>query len=292
VTGDGSVRRASEDENADLFWALRGGGGNFGVVTRFTYRLHPVTTVLGGPTFFELDDAPAFLAYYREFIAMAPREFGGFAAFQIAPPLPFIPADRVGEPLALLVSCWTGSPQEGRRILQGFHEVARPVADAVGELPYAALNSMFDPLLPAGLQHYWKASFATELTDEAIAEHMRHGPELPNVESAVHFHTVNGAVHDLAPDATAYGHRDASIATVIAGMWPDPADNEHNIGWVKEYHEAIAPHSQPGGYVNFASADDQPRAADNYGANHARLREVKRRYDPGNLFHLNQNIRP
>jgi FAD/FMN-containing dehydrogenase len=292
VTADGRVLTADEDENADLFWALRGGGGNFGVVTRFSYRLHPVTSVLGGPIFFELDDAPALLAYYREFIRTAPREFGGFAAFQIAPPLPFIPAERVGQPLALLVSCWTGAPQEGERILQGFREAARPVAEAVGVLPYAALNSMFDPLLPAGLQHYWKASFATTLTDEAIAEHMRHGPNLPNVESAVHFHTVNGAVHDLAADATAFGHRDATINTVIAGMWPDPADNEANTAWVRDYHAAIAPHSQPGGYVNFASADDQSRVADNYGANYTRLREVKRRYDPDNLFRLNQNIRP
>ena len=292
VTADGTVRTASETENADLFWALRGGGGNFGVVTGFTYRLHPVTTVLGGPIFFELADAPALLAYFAEFIRTAPREFGGFAAFQIAPPLPFVPADRVGEPLALLVSCWTGSPQEGERILQGFREVARPVADAVGVLPYAALNGMFDPLLPAGLQNYWKAAFVTELTPEAIAAHMQHGPRLPNVQSAVHFHTVNGAVHDVASDGTAFGHRDASIATVIAGMWPDPADNRDNIDWVKDYYAAIAPHSEPGGYVNFASADDQPRVADNYGANYARLREVKRRYDPDNLFRLNQNIRP
>jgi FAD/FMN-containing dehydrogenase len=292
VTAEGRVVTADEDRHADLFWALRGGGGNFGVVTRFTYRLHPVTTVLGGPIFFELADAPALLAYFQEFIRTAPREFGGFAAFQIAPPLPFVPADRVGEPLALLVCCWTGSPQEGQRILQGFREVARPVAEAVGELPYAALNGMFDPLLPAGLRHYWKASFVTELTGEAIAEHMRHAPDLPTVQSAVHFHTVNGAVHDVAPDATAYGHRDASIATVIAGMWPDPADDERNTEWVRRYHAATAPHSQPGGYVNFASADEQSRAGDNYGANYDRLREVKRRYDPDNLFHLNQNIRP
>jgi FAD/FMN-containing dehydrogenase len=151
---------------------------------------------------------------------------------------------------------------------------------------------MFDPLLPAGLQHYWKAAWVTELTDEAIAAHLEHGAKVPAVEATVHIYPINGAVHDVASDATAFGHRDASFATVIAGMWPDAADNEANTQWVRDYYAAIAPHSQAGGYVNFASADDQSKVADNYGANYGRLQEVKRRYDPGNLFALNQNIRP
>ena len=292
VTADGSVLTASEDEHADLFWALRGGGGNFGAVTRFTYRLHPVSDIFGGPMFFELADATAILSYFREFIATAPREYGGFPAFQIAPPLPFVPEGRVGEPLVLLVSCWTGSVAEGERILDGFRQVARPVAEHVGVMPLAALNSAFDPLLPPGLQHYWKAAFVRELTDDSIAAHVEHGPRVPCVNSTIHIYPINGAVHDVAPDATAFGHRDASFATVIAGMWPEPADNEQNTRWVRDYYSAIAPHSEPGGYVNFASADDQPRVQENYGTNYTRLREVKRRYDPDNLFHLNQNIRP
>jgi FAD/FMN-containing dehydrogenase len=292
VTADGSLVTADENENADLFWALRGGGGNFGVVTEFTYRLHPVTTIYGGPMFFELADGAAVLRYFRDFIATAPREFGGFPAFQIAPPLPFVPENRAGEPFVALVSCWTGPEEEGRQILDGFRAVSAPVAEHIGPMPYPALNSAFDGLVPPGLQHYWKAAYVRDLTDEAIAVHMEHGPKVPTVNSTVHLYPIDGAVHDVPGDATAFGHRDANFAPVIAGMWPDPADNEANIRWVRDYYAAIAPHSDAGGYINFASPDDQDKVADNYGANYRRLGEIKRRYDPDNLFHLNQNIKP
>jgi len=292
VTADGSVLTASEQENPDLFWALRGGGGNFGVVTRFTYRLHPVTTVLGGPMFFELADAPAVLAHYRELIRTAPREYGGFPALQIATPLPFVPENRAGEPFVAVVSCWTGPAAEGERIVQGFRDVAQPVAEHVGVMPYAALNSAFDGLYPQGLQHYWKTAFVRELTDEAIAVHLEHAPKLPAVNSTMHIYPLDGAVQDVPADATAFGHRDASFAAVIVGAWPDAADNDAGIRWVRDYYAAIAPHSEPGGYINFASSDDQAKVPDNYGANYDRLREVKRRYDPDNLFRLNQNIHP
>ena len=292
VTADGRTVTASESEHPDLFWALRGGGGNFGVVTEFTFRMHPVTEIYGGPMFFELSDGPAILAYFNEFIKNAPREYGGFPAFQIAPPLPFVPENRVGEPFVAVVSCWTGSTHDGEQILQGFRDVANPVAEFVGAMPYPALNSAFDALVPRGLQHYWKAAFMDDLSPEAIATHMEHGPRVPTVNSTVHLYPINGACHDVAADATAFGHRDATYAVVIAGMWPDPADNEANTRWVRGYDAALAPHAQGGGYVNFASADDQPKVAANYGANYPRLQEVKRRYDPGNLFHLNQNIQP
>jgi FAD/FMN-containing dehydrogenase len=292
VTADGSVITASADEHPDLFWALRGGGGNFGVVTEFTFQLHPVAEIYGGPMFFELSDGPEVLGYFNEFIRTAPREYGGFPAFQIAPPLPFVPENRVGEPFVAVVSCWTGSPDDGEKVMQGFRDVARPVAEHVGPMPYAALNGAFDALVPRGLQHYWKAAFIGNLTDSAIAAHLEHGSRVPVVNSTVHLYPINGAVHDVASDATAFGHRDATYAAVIAGMWPDPADNETHTRWVRDYHAAIAPHSHEGGYVNFASADDQPAVAANYGANFNRLREVKRQYDPGNLFHLNQNIEP
>jgi FAD/FMN-containing dehydrogenase len=292
VTADGQVLTASETEHPDLFWALRGGGGNFGVVTEFTFRLHPITEIYGGPMFFELSDGPAILAYFNDFIKTAPREYGGFPAFQIAPPLPFVPEGRVGEPFVAVVSCWSGSVADGEKILQGFRDVAQPVAEMVGPMPYPALNAAFDALVPRGLQHYWKAEFVGDLSAEAIAAHMEHGPRVPVVNSTVHLYPINGAVHDVAADATAFGHRDATYAVVIAGMWPDPADNDANMAWVREYDAAIAPYSQGGGYVNFASADDESKVAANYGSNYERLREVKRRYDPGNLFHLNQNIRP
>ncbi|MFJ4846707.1 BBE domain-containing protein [Streptomyces sp. NPDC088733] len=165
-------------------------------------------------------------------------------------------------------------------------------AEHVGPMPYPVMNSLFDAILPPGLQHYWKAAFAAELTDEAVAAHVAHAPGLPAVNTAVHIYPIDGACHRVAPDATAFAYRDASFAAVIAGMWPDAAANDANIAWVRGYYEAIAPHSQEGGYVNFMAGDDQGRVRANYRGNHDRLVEVKRAWDPGNLFHLNQNIRP
>jgi hypothetical protein len=293
VLADGNIVTASEDEQPDLFWALRGGGGNFGVVTEFTFRLHPVPeNIYGGLILFEREAAGDLFQYFDRFIDDAPREYGGFPAWHLAPPLPFIPTDRVGEPFPTLVSCWTGDHDSGAKVLQGFRDVGPVMAEHVGAIPYTALNSLFDPLLPRGLQHYWKAVFAGDLTDDAIAAHAEYGQRIPAVNCAVHLYPVNGAAHDVAPGATAWGHRDAKYATVIAGMWPDPADNDKNIRWVKDYYAALAPHSQPGGYVNFASADDQAKVRDNFGAGYDRLAQVKRRYDPDNLFHLNQNITP
>jgi len=290
VTADGQLVTASDDENADLFWALRGGGGNFGVVTEFTFRLHEVAEVYGGPMFFELADGPAILAYFNEFIATAPRAYGGFPAFQIAPPLPFVPEDRVGDTFLAVVSCWTGSTADGERIIQGFKDVASPVAEHVGPVPYAALNSAFDGLVPRGLQHYWKAVFLGDLTAGAIEAHMEHGPRVPVVNSTMHQYPINGACHDVSPDATAFGHREATYAAVIAGMWPDPADNAANTQWVKDYYAALAPHALGGGYINFASPDDASKVAANYGDNYPRLQQVKRQYDPDNVFRFNQNI--
>jgi FAD/FMN-containing dehydrogenase len=292
VTADGRAVTASETEHEDLFWALRGGGGNFGVVTGFEFRLAPVATVYGGPIFFELDATADVLRFYREFIAGAPEEYGGFPAFQIAPPLPFIPENRVGEPFIGMVNCWTGPPEQGERLISEVRSIARPVAEMIGPMPYPALNSAFDALVPPGLQHYWKANFVTDLTDAAIEAHMRHGPKVPAVNSTVHIYPINGAAHRVPADATAFAYRDANFATVIAGMWPDPADNEANIGWVRGYYDDIAPHSEAGGYVNFMAGDDQGRIHDNYRGNYDRLVQIKRTYDPDNLFHLNQNIQP
>ena len=292
VLADGSFVTASADEHADLFWALRGGGGNFGVVTELEFDLHPVDTIYGGPMFFELDVAEELFKTYRGWIAAAPRAMGAFPAFQIAPPLPFIPEDRVGEPFALLVSCFNGSDEEAEVLLAELRAVGKPVAEHVGRMPYPALNSAFDGLLPAGLQHYWKAAFLPELTDGAIAAHLDHGPKVPAMESTMHLYPIDGAVHDVAADATAFAFRDANFAPVIAGMWPDPNDNDANIRWVREYHAALEPHTNDGGYINFMAEDDQSRIRANYGANYDRLAAVKKTYDPANLFHLNQNIAP
>jgi FAD/FMN-containing dehydrogenase len=292
VLADGSFVTASENEHPDLFWALRGGGGNFGVVTELEFDLHPVDTIYGGPMFFELDVAEELFKTYREWIDAAPRAMGAFPAFQIAPPLPFVPEDRVGEPFALLVSCFNGSDEEAEVLLQELRALGKPVAEHVGRMPYPALNSAFDGLLPAGLQHYWKAAFQPELTDGAIAVHLEHGPQVPAMESTMHLYPIDGAVHDVAEDATAFAYRGANFAPVIAGMWPDPADNDANTTWVREYHTALEPHTSDGGYVNFMAEDDQSRVRANYGPNYERLASVKKAYDPTNLFHLNQNIAP
>jgi FAD/FMN-containing dehydrogenase len=292
VAADGRVLRASADENADLFWALRGGGGNFGVVTEFEYRLSDVDTIYGGPIFFNLESAGDVLRFYRDFIADAPEQFGGFPAFQIAPPLPFIPEERHGDTMIAFVTAWNGPEKEGERVIQQIRDVAPVVAEQVGTMPYPMLNSAFDALVPPGLQHYWKANFVEELTDDAIAAHVEHGAKVPVVNSTVHIYPINGACHRVAPDATAFAYRDANFATVIAGMWPDPADNEANIAWVKSYYDATAPLSEEGGYINFMAGDDQNRIEANYRGNYARLADVKRAYDPDNLFHLNQNIKP
>jgi len=292
VTAAGDVVRASETEHPDLFWAIRGGGGNFGVATRLEYRLHPVAEIYGGPMFYDLRDAGDVLRFYREYIADAPEQMGAFPGFQIAPPLPFIPAGRHGESMLLVVACWAGPVADGEAALRPFREVAPVVAEHVGPMPYPALNSAFDALYPAGLQHYWKTAFVTELTDAAIDAHLAWGPRVPALNSTMHIYPINGAVQRVAPDATAFAYRDASFATVIAGMWPDPADNEANIAWVRDYYAAIAPHSEAGGYVNFMSGDDQDRIRASYRGNYDRLVEAKRRYDPENLFRVNQNIRP
>jgi FAD/FMN-containing dehydrogenase len=292
VTADGRFLVSTENVNADLFWALRGGGGNFGVVTSFEFKLEPIKDIYGGPMFFELEDAGDVIRFYRDFIVDAPEKFGGFPAFQIAPPLPFIPENRHGETFLAFVACWAGPLDEGEAVLKPLHDVAPVVAEHVGPMPYPALNAAFDPLYPPGLQHYWKANFVKELTDDAIEAHLAHGPKVPVVSSTVHIYSINGACHRVAPDDTAFAYRDATFATVIAGMWPDPAANEANIKWVRDYYDATAPLSEEGGYINFMAEDDQSRIKANYKGNYDRLVDVKRKYDPDNLFHLNQNIKP
>jgi FAD/FMN-containing dehydrogenase len=292
VTADARFLVASPKENEDLFWALRGGGGNFGVVTSFEFQLHPVKDVFAGLFFFPLERARDVLEFYRDFVETAPEELGLFPAFQIAPPLPFIAAKDHGKTFCVIVSCWAGPLDKGEQALEPIRKVAPIVAQHVGPMPYPALNGLFDPLLPAGLQHYWKADFATNLTDGAIQAHLEHGPKVPAVNSTMHIYPINGACNRVPADATAFAYRDAKFATVIAGMWPDPKDNEKNTRWVKDYYQALHPHSLPGGYVNFMAGDDQNRVKDNYKGNYDRLVAVKRKYDPGNLFHLNQNIKP
>ncbi len=292
VTADGRLLTASEKQNPDLFWALRGGGGNFGVVTSFEYKAHPVKDVFVGLVFYELAATRQVLEFYRQYIATAPEEMGAFFGFHIAPPLPFIPEKRHGQTFCAIVACWSGPMERGEQALQPIRKAGPVAAELVTPMPFPALNSAFDPLLPPGLQHYWKASFATEITDGAIAAHLTHGPKIPTVNSAMHIYPINGAAGRVPSDATAFAYREARFAVNVAGMWPDPKDNEKNIKWVKDYHAALEPHSLSGAYVNFMAEDDQSRLKESYKGNYDRLVAVKKKYDPENLFHINQNIKP
>jgi hypothetical protein len=261
VLADGRQVTASDYQNEDLFWALRGGVGNFGVVTSFEFQLQEVGDIVGGPMVYEFDDAAAVLECYREFIAVAPEQLGCFFGWQIAPPVQFVPENRVGDLFCVLVACWNGPHEEAEKVLRPLHDVAEVKAEEVRVMPLPALNSAFDDLVPKGMQHYWKADFATELTDEAIAAHVEHGKKTPHVSSSMHFHPINGAAHRVGTNETAFGHRDKNFAPVIVGIWSNPADNEVNIKWVKDYYAAIHPHSgSDGGYINFMSSDDDHRA--------------------------------
>jgi FAD/FMN-containing dehydrogenase len=292
VTADGQVRRASANDEPDLFWALRGGGGNFGVVTSLEFQLHPVDDVYVGIFFYELEHAATLLRFYRDFIKDAPEAYGGFPAFQVAPPLPFIPAERHGDTFCIAVVHWSGPLEEGEQALKPFRDLAPVVAEMVGPMPYPALNSAFDGLFPKGIRSYWKGNFVTELTDAAIAAHVEHGSKVPEVSSTMHLYPINGAAHRVGAGDTAFAYRDANFATVIVCAWPDAANDVERIQWVRDYYAATAPHSEAGGYVNFMADDDQARVQDNYGGNYERLARIKRTYDPDNLFHLNQNIVP
>jgi FAD/FMN-containing dehydrogenase len=292
VTADGKVRTASKDDNADLFWALRGGGGNFGVVTSFEFQLHPVDQVYVGLFFYELDQAGTLLRFYRDFIKDADEAYGAFPAFQIAPPLPFIPENRHGDTLCLAVVHWAGPLEQGEAAMKPFRDLAPPVAEMVGPMPYPALNSAFDVIFPKGIRSYWKGNFVTELTDAAVEAHVTNGSKVPEVSATMHLYPINGAAHRFGADDTAFAYRDANFATVIVAAWQDPAVDRERIQWVRDYYDATAPHSEAGGYVNFMADDDQSRVQDNYRGHFDRLTQVKRTYDPDNLFHLNQNIPP
>jgi FAD/FMN-containing dehydrogenase len=292
VTADGRLLVASENENADLFWAIRGGGGNFGVCTSLEYKLHPVQNVYWGPMFYEIEETENILRFYRDYIKDAPEAMGAFPAFQIAPPLPFIPENRHGDMFVAIIACWSGDPEEGERQFKAFHDVAEVKAEMVGPVPYPAINAAFDALYPKGIRQYWKGNFVKELTDEAIAAHVQHGPNTPTVSSTMHLYPINGACHRVDADATAFGHRDANFSMVIIAASADPSEDAANTKWVRDYSSAIAPHSEAGGYVNFMDDDDSERVRANYGRNFDRLVDIKRKYDPDNLFRVNQNIAP
>ena len=290
VTADGQLRTCDSDRDPDLFWAIRGGGGNFGVVTSFEYRMHPVGEVLGGPTFYRIDGET--LQNYQKLMAEAPEELTVIFAMTRGLPVPFLPEEWHGQPVMATVTCWCGSPERDEEITSTVAGLGEVLGQAHWRMPFPAINTLFDDLLPKGLQHYWKANLGGEISEEALAVHLEHGPRVPNIESGPFFFPINGACHKVGENDTAFAHRDSAFSLVISGSWKDPADNDRNTAWVRNYYDALKPYSDEGGYINFMSADDQDRAPDNYGANYRRLREIKARYDPTNLFRLNQNVLP
>jgi len=292
VLADGSFVKADAEHNDDLFWAVRGGGGNFGVVTNFTFRAHPVGTVVAGPMLWQLDDAPEVMRFYREFIGGAPRELGGFFAFLTVPPGPPFPEELHLKKMCGIVWAHTGSPEAAERDLRPARDFKTPVLDGVMPLPLPAWNSAFDVLYPRGQQQYWRADFYNELSDEAIAVHVEHAAKLPTWQSTMHLYPIDGAAADPGKADTPWAYRDARWAEVIFAVDPDPANAELIKRWTVDYWDATHSFSAGGAYVNFMMDEGQERVRATYRDNYDRLATVKRRYDPTNFFHVNQNIRP
>ncbi|QBI20811.1 FAD-binding oxidoreductase [Egibacter rhizosphaerae] len=293
VLADGRFVTASETEHPDLFWALRGGGGNFGIVTSFRFRAHPVDTVHAGPIFWEAADAREVMAAYRDFLPTAPERLSPFLGLKTMPSTPPFPPELWGRQVCVLVTCYDGPAEEGEEVLAPLRaELPPPILDGVTTMPYPALQTMFDPLLPAGLQWYWKGAFVADLPDAAIDIHLEHAAQTPSELSLMHLYPIDGAVRRVAPDATAWPARDVTWSMVIAGIDPDPASSPALTTWARDYWHALRPHTADGGYVNFSMDEGADRVRATYGANHARLVEAKRAYDPTNLFRRNQNIVP
>lgn len=296
VTASGEFVRATATENADLLWALRGGGGNFGVVTSFEYQLHPVgPIVLGGAVFHTLDRAADLLSFYREWTHSLPDELTTLFAFLTAPPEPFIPAPLVGQPLVGIVLCHVGSVEEGRKVLQPLLDFSPPAVNLVGPVPYAVLQGMFDAGAPHGIRSYWKTAYLDELTDPLIAILVKHASQMSSLSpfTAIHIHHGEGAVAHASSNAGAFGRRDARFILNLPAAWPDPAQDEAHIRWVRDCFEAVRPLSGRGAYLNFLAVDDDDRLREAYGPERfERLAALKARYDPDNLFRINQNIRP
>jgi FAD/FMN-containing dehydrogenase len=293
VLADGSKVTASADENPDLFWAIRGGGGNFGAVTSFLFRGNPVHTVQAGPTFWPLEATAEALHFYDEFMASAPEDVNGFFAFLTVPPSPDFPEELHGRKVCGVVWCCTGTEAETEEALKPVREFGPTLLDGIAPTPFPGLQSAFDALYPAGDQWYWKADFIDELPDEAIAAHVEYGAALPSGQSTMHLYPVDGAVHRVGKDDTAFNYRDSRWSQVIVGVDPDPANAPALTKWARDYYEAIHPYSAGGAYVNFLMHDEGAgRVQATYGDNYDKLVEVKRRYDPENLFRVNQNIAP
>jgi FAD/FMN-containing dehydrogenase len=292
VLADGSIVTADAHAHPDLFWALRGGGGNFGVVTSFEFRAHPVRTVYAGPTFWPLEQTTEVMKAYREFILKAPEYVNGFFAFLTIPPTPMFPEHLHLKKVCGVMWVCTGPAARAEAATRPMRSIGKPLLDHQAEAPLPAVNSLFDGLYPPGLQWYWRADFVNELSDAAIAEHVRHGSALPTMHSTMHLYPIDGAAHRVGRHDTAFSYREANWAEVIVGVDPDPANAGPITAWCKDYFDALHPYSAGGAYVNFMMDEGQERVQASFRDNYNRLAAIKQQYDPANLFRVNQNIRP
>lgn len=292
VLADGSFITVNENSHPDIFWAIRGGGGNFGVVTAFTFRLHDIHTIYGGPMLWEMEDTEEVLRWYEPLIKNAPDDLNGFFAFLTVPPGPPFPEHLHMKKMCGVVWAYTGPLEQAEEVFRPIREFKTPALDLVGPIPHPMLQSMFDALYPPGYQWYWRADFVNELTDEAIALHKQYGEALPTLHSTMHLYPINGAAARVGRNDTAWNYRDATWSMVIVGVDPDPGNCDKITSWAKDYWSALHPYSAGGAYVNFMMDEGEDRVKATYGQNYDRLVMIKNKYDPDNLFRVNQNIKP
>jgi FAD/FMN-containing dehydrogenase len=292
ILADGSLVKASAKENPDLYWALRGGGGNFGVVISFLFKLSPTHTIYGGPMLWHLDDSEKMMKWYHEFITKAPDNINGFFAFLTVPPVAPFPEHLQMQKMCGIVWCYTGDLDKAEEVFKPIRAVKTPALDFVGPMPLPVLQTMFDGLYPPGLLWYWKADYVKELNNEAIGLHAKYGSEMPTPLSSMHMYPVNGFASRIGKNDTAWNYRDANYAVVIVGIDPDLANKERIINWARDYWSALHPFSENGAYINFMMDEGEDRIKATYGDNYKKLTEIKAKYDPNNLFRVNQNIKP
>jgi FAD/FMN-containing dehydrogenase len=293
VLADGRKLRADANQNQDLFWALRGGGGNFGVVTEYEFQLHPVgPEVFAGLMVFPFEQAKAVLQQYRGFVEAAPEELTVWVVLRQAPPLPFLPAGIHGKEIAVLAIVYLGDQATGEKLIAPLRRFGDVQGEHIGAQPFVQWQKAFDPLLTPGARNYWKSHNFTELADGVLDEMIRFTGKLPSPQCEIFVGMVAGAANRVASDAMAYAHRDARFVMNVHGRWDDPAGDQPGIAWARAFFEASKPYASGGAYINFMTEDESARVAFAYGANYKRLAEIKKRYDPDNVFHLNQNIRP
>jgi FAD/FMN-containing dehydrogenase len=293
ITADGVLRRASAAENPDLFWALRGGGGNFGVVTAFEFQLHKLgPQVLAGLVVHPFDDAQALLKQYRQIVASVPDELTCWVVMRKAPPLPFLPTEWHGREVLVLAMCYAGDLAQGEKATAELRRLGKPIADVVAPAPFAAWQQAFDPLLAPGARNYWKSHDFIDLSDGAIATLLEAVGQLPGPECEVFIGHVGGAAGRVAVDATAFPQRATHFVMNVHARWQEASMDEACIDWARKLFDAAAPHAAGTAYINFMPADEANRVEAAYGPNYRRLAETKRRYDPSNLFRMNQNVPP